>query len=113
MGNIYLLVTTNPEGEVVWHLDAIQIPALIDWDKAVEQMLEGLGEQAKKKGVKYITVNQESSLISNYNYIGDAFMAYTKNSNSPKIRISLPQVNTEIYSEFQGNGDAYVVWENK
>ncbi|MEO8065747.1 MAG: hypothetical protein ABI643_02735 [Candidatus Doudnabacteria bacterium] len=112
IGNIYLLITDTDAGEKAWHLDAIQIPATIHWESATEQLFQYLGEKAKEKGIKYITVNTEENLISNYDYIGKAVMANIVSSGQKKVQIIIPFVDEGEYSEFQSTGEAYVVWEN-
>jgi hypothetical protein len=113
IGNIYLLATTTKDGEPVWHLDAVQIPALLNWAVAVKQLVEGLGHAAKLKGIKYITINNESEIISNYDYIGNAFMAFAETLLYPDTKIKVPVIDERIYSNFQYSGEAYIVWENK
>ena len=113
IGNIYLLITQTDSGKTVWHLDAIQIPASINWETSGQKFFDSLGEQAKKKGIQYITINDSPGCISNYDYIGEPLMSKIESENRKKIRIELPEVKEESYSNFQSHGTVYVVWENK
>lgn len=86
IGNIYLLEAKDADGQpLVWHLDAVQIPQYLDWSTASVAILDGLKKQAKARGIASITMNNARSLISNYNYISEAFMAlvidYVKRSS--------------------------------
>jgi hypothetical protein len=74
-GNIYLLEGNDEEGEpYVWHFDAIQVPMYMDWSSAAKNILNGFIEEAQKKGVRAITINDRPELVSNYDYISSAFL---------------------------------------
>lgn len=78
IGNVYLLQVKDKEDKPqVWHLDAIQIPVYADWSKAAPAILEGFANQAKQRGVKAITINNQAHHISNYDYVAEAFKALT------------------------------------
>jgi len=78
VGNIYLLQVSDKEGSpLIWHLDAIQIPQILEWDEAARDILKGFKSQAQQAGVKYITINGASYHISNYDYIARAFEKLT------------------------------------
>ncbi|MDO8728284.1 MAG: hypothetical protein Q7K26_00165 [bacterium] len=117
IGNAYLLITKE-EKEVsgknrkTWHFDAIQIPSTIDWDSGIANFISGLAIEAEKKEIDLITVNTAKEHISNYDYIQNAVENFWKKHGRKKTKVSIPKViDTEKYSEFQGDGNALVLWE--
>lgn len=113
MGNMYLLSITEMDTDRnVWHLDAIQIPeGRIEWADAIPQLIKSLGEEAEKKGVDIITVNNEKHLVSNYDYISDAVFKYMDRNDHKEVHINIPDVDQESYSSFQSHGVGRVIWE--
>ncbi|HTE21662.1 MAG TPA: hypothetical protein VK674_01330 [Candidatus Limnocylindria bacterium] len=79
VGGIYLLYADDKEGRTqAWHLDATQIPSYrIDWPQAAPVLLTALHEAAQEKGVSELTVNNGLPLISNYEYVANAFQEVT------------------------------------
>ena len=113
IGNMYLLVTES-ENKKVWHLDAIQIPSNIDWERSIAVVIDALAKQAETKGVEFITVNEEDIRISNYDYIREAIKKYNeKYVRGEKIYVVIPKVSNEKYSSFQGDGSALVLWRKE
>ncbi len=113
IGNIYLLVTETTDGNKVWHLDAIQIPKKnLNWEESISRIIETISEKAREKGVNMITVNSEDNRISNYGYIEMAVETYWWEKGCRRTIVYIPEVkNRYSYSEFQGRGDALVLWE--
>lgn len=114
VGNIYLLETrtSGSQEEKVWHLEAIQIPGLIDWKKSLPYFVEKIAAEALKKDVKHLTVNFEKELISNYDYIQDAVFEYTGGKSPETSFIKLPEVKSVRCSDFQGTGEVRSLWHN-
>jgi hypothetical protein len=112
IGNIYLVEAGDGQKRI-WHLDAIQIRSrLIDWDVFPETLANALGEAAEQQGVAYITINNSRFLVSNYDYVGDAFLKYCDTDDrTPIIYPENPDPNK--YSSFQGNDNGRVLWQNK
>ncbi len=100
-GNIYLLVTTDSEENIVWHLEAIQIPdKSLDWNKAYDSLMNALITEAEKKGVRAITCNSVSQTISNYSYISDVVQSHLLLDD--KIVIKIPYIESDKrYSQLQ------------
>ena len=112
IGNIYLVEAGDGQ-QRIWHLDAIQIRSRqIDWDVFPESMAKALGVAAELQGVAYITINtSRSSLVSNIDYVGDAFLKYCDTDD--RIRIIYPEnPDPDKYSSFQGNDEGIVLWKN-
>ena len=144
IGNIYLLAieTQEKHPRKVWHLDAIQIPeSNIDWDITLKNVINAMGNEAQKKGVQLITVNDKNYLISNYDYISRSASEIWKEQNKKTTSVDLPNIYAPLYdehrdlnefllqedtddisnhiacdiwegSDFQGNGTARILWEN-
>jgi len=110
MGNIYLLETQDEEKRQVWHLDAIQVPASVDWDKFIKTFFDALFAEAEKKGVAGITVNDESHHISNYDYISKAVLDYLEKSGIDEtIKIDYPKYKKKGYSHLQTDGNVFFI----
>lgn len=115
IGNIYLLSTEKKygkdKGQKVWHLDAIQIPAALDWDVAIQNLFATLENAAKSKDISMISVNTELATISNYDYIAKAVDAYLKNAGRRVMRteIEIPRVGDERHADLQGNGQVFAI----
>lgn len=113
IGNIYLLETSCEESqEKVWHLDAIQIPSRILWDKAIKTLIGNIGAEAKKKGIRTITVNRRLEHISNYSYISDAVEKYNRENGLGTMEIRMPDEKywpEEEHSRLQGNGEVLII----
>lgn len=112
IGNMYLLITTDTDGNVVWHFDAIQIPTLqLNWEMAIPEIVSAIGAQAEKKGVSFITVNEEPVQISNYDYIVEAVKKNSKGKIGVDMKTNLDWENVfSSISSFQGNGNALILW---
>lgn len=114
IGNIYLFETTVEEGgekQAVWHLDAIQIPANIDWSEGIENLFESLKSAARAKNIPFISISDTESRISNYNYIADAVMAYIEKNEAHHAALSgireLPEYRGK--SRLQTEGPVYLI----
>ncbi|HSX16409.1 MAG TPA: hypothetical protein VLF40_06465 [Candidatus Saccharimonadales bacterium] len=117
-GNVYLLATTDSAGRSVWHLDAVQIPAYgIDWERFPAVFTALLATEAHSNEVSAITVNSVWHLISNYDYIGKAFLQYvraisggSKISSDRVAEVVFPETSDLIgTSDFQGRGNTQLV----
>lgn len=115
IGNVYLLITkTLDKKQKCWHLEAIQIPSTIDWETSLPTFINKIGEEAIKKDVDLITINENPYYISNYDYIQKSFLNYQKKLNFENTHIEVPVVeNKDNYSSFQGNGDVLILWKNQ
>ena len=100
VGCIYLLDTQDEEGVRTWHLDAVQIPVRGDWESMGSRLIDVLGQQAKARGISQITVNGDSHLISNIDYVGDALMQM----RGERTAVKFPSEGRD----FQGGPDQYV-----
>lgn len=111
IGNIYLFVTTvGTPPALAWHLDAIQIPAHVDWDDAIEHLFASMRDAARAKGVKCITVSREREHMSNYDYIATAVDAFVRRHGCGHGQLhnyTLHVPNTR--SELQTTGDVWVI----
>lgn len=111
-GNIYLLETKQQKSNKrVWHLDAIQLPQRsIDANIFLKQIILVLSNQAKQKGIDYITINQEQKYRSNYDFIQEA----SENFLIKRIKITKPnhEISERTNSKFQGSEKVYAIWEN-
>ncbi|HEV2412783.1 MAG TPA: hypothetical protein VGS28_03185 [Candidatus Saccharimonadales bacterium] len=131
-GNIYLLRTQTEAGGSAWHLDAIQIPShLIQWSSFPENLVNLLAAEARKSGVRYITINAYPLHMSNYTYISSAFLEYLglpesldsagvydveeiQRSRTKEVKVKFPDVDTGKYTNFQGaNSSQLVLYENE
>lgn len=116
IGNMYLLVTKEnaEERHKVWHFDAIQIPySTIDWSKSIPVIVKALSEAAKAKGINVITSNKEKFHISNYDFIQDAVLRYWETNQGRETDVDIPKIDEEGYSNFQGDGEALILWEKE
>ena len=114
IGNIYLLATNELKGgelasSPVWHLDAIQIPSSLDWEKAIKNLFESLRQAAEKKNIVAITVNKTPETISNYDYISEAVLGYCKVVNAKLGSIEIPRKPSGDYSQFQSDGEVFFI----
>lgn len=119
IGNIYLLQTEDRNGSKIWHLDAIQIPKRNqNWDLTIKELVQTISQEAKTKGIDFITVNKEGFNISNYDYISDAVIRFSESIGIPEsecpffILPTMPSVFEEEYSYFQATGNTRVLWRN-
>lgn len=131
IGNMYLLEAKNMSGKRVWHLDAIQVPNIsYDWDTVAASLVATLSQQAKASGLEMITINSQPYLVSNYDYIGDAFMksvdpdympdTYDSMEDTNAVGASIPTTNVIFpeqiagHSQFQGDSnDQLILWQDK
>ncbi len=116
VGNIYLWQTNEAEsGKKLWHLDAIQIPYYTNWKMFIENLFSSLTEQAKKKNINGISFNTKNELISNYDYIYTAVMAYANEHGAELGKIKTIELlgeenyNKESFSNFQTTGEVYII----
>jgi hypothetical protein len=112
IGNIYLLETADEERKI-WHMEAIQIPSVIDWATSFPMFMEKLSLAAKAKGVDFITVNDDDLHVSNYDYIREAVTLYYEKNNYGTLAIKYPEVSRSNYAPFQGDGTAKILWKDE
>jgi hypothetical protein len=118
IGNIYLVITSSfaeneatGEPYVVWHLDAIQIPSSISWKTEAKKLVDTIAKEAEKQGVDFITINDEISTVSNYDYISEAFLSLWKERGGESLNIDkMFPPDQEKYSDLQGSDDVNIVW---
>ncbi len=114
IGNIYLYETTVGEGtnkKPIWHLDAIQIPANVDWSEGIANLFDSLKVVARAKNIPFLSISTYNPHISNYNYIADAAIAYVKG-----IKAQKNELNDYELQEYAGKSQLQtdgVVWTIK
>lgn len=117
IGNIYLYETSllkggEKEQGAVWHLEAIQIPANIDWTQAIESLVKNLSKAARKKNISYISVSRTAEHISNYNYIANAVLDFVKSIGAEqgtiKVEDMVPDGKNSL-SELQTDGRVWLI----
>ncbi|MBR9703948.1 hypothetical protein GOV12_00925 [Candidatus Pacearchaeota archaeon] len=116
IGKIYLLETKTNKNkqkpELVWHLDAIQIPRNLDWEMTLPNLVAALRSKAREKDISLITVNNELERISNFDYIGKAVANYSKAQyKNKRVELIIPEINDSRYSPFQYQSRARILWK--
>jgi len=113
IGNIYLFLTNIKDGESVWHIDAIQVPASIDWDEFISNLFTSILAEAKKKEVYGITVSCREEHISNYDYIQDAVIKYCDKKKAERAEIEtgdqIDLYDNDQYSWLQTDGYVFLI----
>ena len=117
VGGIYVLETLKiPENykqefAPTWHFDATQINREdFAWPETFKDIVKRLSKEAKKKGIKLITIDCEIDAISNYNFIRESVI--NKFGDNEQVNILIPQYKND-FSPLQGNGKALVVWKDE
>jgi hypothetical protein len=112
IGNIYLLVTTTSSGKATWHLDAIQIPIVFDWDELLVDIFDTMGTLATDQQVAQITINSELHHISNYDSIATTADQIWRQRGSHTCKVDLLTSFSADETTLQGSGEAKVIWQN-
>lgn len=119
VGNIYLVTVLDENGQKTWHIEAVQVKSRsIDWDSFPANFVNLMSQKANEQGIGQITINHISHQVSNYDYIGKAFTKYARGGDndeelSETVHVLYPDnPNPGRYSDFQGTGEALVLWKN-
>ncbi|MCX6790747.1 MAG: hypothetical protein NTV62_00960 [Candidatus Gribaldobacteria bacterium] len=83
----------------------------MDWEMAVEAIIGRIAQEAERKEIDFITVNEQSMSISNYDYIREAVDRFWLRQGLGTIDVGIPEVKQRGYSSFQGDGSAKVLWK--
>ncbi len=115
IGNIYLLVTTDNNDNLYWHLEAIQIPEDIDWNTSAGAFIDRIAEEAQKQNIQGITINAEDGTISNYDFIESAMRKLHQERTLEDTEIMIPNFDNTNgrYSNFQGDGHVLLLWQKE